>query len=87
MKSVLRLVLPLIMAIGLQWSVTDKTAIGLEATIRKTFAGQLDGLSLSANAKVKDYYFFANLTISTFFDSRQRNGLSRRDKNMGCPTF
>ena len=72
---------------GLQWFVSDKTAIGLEATIRKTFADQLDGLSLSANPKVKDYYFFANLTVSMFFDSRQRNGLGRRDKNMGCPTF
>ncbi len=72
---------------GLQWSVTDKIAIGLEATIRKTFTDQIDGLSLSANPKVKDYYFFANLTISTFFGNQQRSKSRKRNKNTGCPTF
>ena len=72
---------------GMQWFVNDKIAIGLEGTLRKTFTDQIDGLSLSGNPKIKDYYFFANLTLSTFFGSQQRSGLGRKNKNIGCPTF
>ena len=70
---------------GIQWLINDRNAIGLEISGRKTFTDYLDGLSLSANAKVKDYAFFANLTFSTFVGTPKRNGRSRG--GMGCPTF
>ena len=72
---------------GLQWFMNEKTALGFEVSGRKAFTDQLDGLSLSANAKVKDYYFFGNLTVSTFFGNKQRGSTGRGSKNIGCPTF
>ena len=70
---------------GIQWLINDRNAIGLEISGRKTFTDYLDGLSLSANAKVKDYTFFVNLTFSTFLGTSKRNG--RSSGGMGCPTF
>ena len=72
---------------GLQWFMNEKTAIGFEISGRKAFTDQLDGLSLSGNPKVKDYYFFGNLTVSTFFGNKQRGSVGRGNKNIGCPTF
>ena len=72
---------------GVQWFMNEQTAIGFEVSGRKAFTDQLDGLSLSANPLVKDYYFFANLTVSTFFGNKQRGSGGRGNKNIGCPTF
>ena len=73
---------------GLRWFIKDQTALGLELSGRKTGTDYLDGLSLMANSRVKDYYFFANLTISKFFGSTPRGGSNMRgQKNEGCPTF
>ncbi len=72
---------------GIQWLINDRNAIGFEISGRKTFTDYLDGLSLSANAKVKDYAFFANLTFSTFIGNGKRGGSGRGGKNVGCPTF
>jgi hypothetical protein len=72
---------------GIQWLINDRNAIGLEISGRKTFTDFLDGLSLSANAQVKDYAFFLNFTFSTFVGSPQRGGLGRNRGNTGCPTF
>ena len=72
---------------GIQWLINDRNAIGLEVSGRKTFTDYLDGLSLSANAKVKDYSFFMNLTFSTFVGNPQRGGRGRGNSNVGCPTF
>ncbi len=72
---------------GIQWFINDRNAIGLELSGRKTFTDYLDGLSLSANAKVKDYSFFMNLTFSTFVGNGKRGGSGRNGSNVGCPTF
>ena len=72
---------------GIQWLINDRNAIGLELSGRKTFTDYLDGLSLSANAKVKDYAFFLNLTFSTFVGNGKRGGMGRSRGNVGCPTF
>jgi hypothetical protein len=73
--------------IGMQWFMTERTALGFELSGHKSFTDFLDGLSLSASPKVEDYYFFANLTLSTFFGQKQRGGFGRGNKNVGCPTF
>ena len=75
------------MGVGMQWFMNDRTALGFELSGHKAYTDYLDGLSLSASPKVKDYYFFANLTLSTFFGQKQRGGFGRGKKNVGCPTF
>lgn len=73
---------------GLRWFIKDQTTLGLELSGRKTGTDYLDGLSLMANPRVKDYYYFANLTVSKFFGSTPRGGSNMRGrKNEGCPTF
>jgi Domain of unknown function (DUF6089) len=72
---------------GMKWDINDQTAVGFEIQGRKTNTDFIDGLSLTTKTGVKDYYFFANFTFSTFFGSIQRGGNGRRGGNMGCPTF
>lgn len=72
---------------GMQWFMNEKTAIGFELSGRKAYTDFLDGLSLTANAKVKDYYFMANFTVSTLLGHKQRGTNGRGNKNIGCPTF
>jgi Domain of unknown function (DUF6089) len=71
---------------GLQWFINDRNALGVEMSGRKTNADYIDGLSLTASSKVKDYYFFLNLTFSTFLGSKQRGG-GRGGRKVSCPTF
>jgi OmpA-OmpF porin, OOP family len=72
---------------GMQWFINEKTAIGLEVSGRKADTDYIDGLSLSANAKVKDYYFFVNATFSTMIGSPKRGNVGRGRRNVNCPTF
>jgi hypothetical protein len=51
---------------GLQWFINDNFTIGGEVGGRKTFSDYIDGISLAARAKTKDYYFFGGLTLSYF---------------------
>jgi hypothetical protein len=72
---------------GVQWLMNEQTAVGFEINGRKTGTDFIDGLNLTTQTKVKDYYFFANFTFSTFIGQSQRGGLGRNRKNVGCPTF
>jgi Domain of unknown function (DUF6089) len=72
---------------GAQWLINDQTALGFEVNGRKTGTDFIDGLNLTTQTKVKDYYFFANFTFSTFIGQIPRGGGGRNRKNMGCPTF
>jgi hypothetical protein len=72
---------------GMQWLINDQTALGFEIHGRKTGTDFIDGLSLTTRTNVKDYYFFANFTFSTFIGQAQRGGGGRNRKNMGCPSF
>jgi Domain of unknown function (DUF6089) len=78
---------------GLQWFINDHFTIGGEVGGRKTFSDYLDGVSIVASTKSKDYYFFGGLTLSYFFgdgNSFSNNwGRSGRNKGGGvnCPTF
>ena len=67
------------LGVGAQWFLGDKTAIGLEVSGRKTYTDHIDGLSLMAQPKVKDNYFFINLTLSM--------RVSGGDKGVSCPKF
>ena len=72
---------------GMHWMMNEQTAIGFEVNGRKTNTDFIDGLNLTTQTKVKDYYFFANFTFSTFIGQNSRGGYGRGGKNVGCPTF
>jgi Domain of unknown function (DUF6089) len=78
---------------GLQWFINDRFTIGGEVGGRTTFSDYLDGISLAARPKTKDYYYFGGLTLSYFFgdgNSFSDNwGRGGRGKGGGvnCPTF
>ncbi len=72
---------------GLRWLMNEQTALGFEVQGRKTFTDFIDGLSLTTRTNVKDYFFFANFTFSTFIGSPKRGGYGQRRRDSGCPTF
>jgi Domain of unknown function (DUF6089) len=78
---------------GLQWFINDRFAVGVEVGGRKTFSDYLDGVSIVAKPKTKDYYFFGGLTLSYFFGDGNSfsNNWGRKTRNKGgsvnCPTF
>jgi hypothetical protein len=73
---------------GVRWFVKDQTSIGFELSGRKAGTDYMDGLSLSASPTVKDYYFFANFTASTFFGKNKRGKFNHRGQRTdGCPQF
>jgi Domain of unknown function (DUF6089) len=78
---------------GFQWFINDHFAIGGEIGGRKTFSDYLDGISVAASAKTKDFYYFGGLTLSYFFGDGNSfsNGWGRSGRNKGggvnCPTF
>lgn len=73
---------------GVRWFIKDQTSIGLELSGRKAGTDYIDGLSLNANPSVKDYYFFANFTASTFFGKSKRGAFNNRGQRTdGCPQF
>lgn len=73
---------------GVRWFVKDQTSIGFELSGRKAGTDYIDGLSLSASPSVKDYYFFANFTASTFFGKNKRGTFNNRGQRTdGCPQF
>jgi hypothetical protein len=73
---------------GVRWFIKDQTSIGFELSGRKAGTDFIDGLSLNANPNVKDYYFFANFTASTFFGKNKRGKFNNRGQRTdGCPQF
>jgi hypothetical protein len=77
---------------GVQIKLSDSWYLGGEMGIRKTFSDYIDKVSRLAGPRVKDYYFFAGLTIGYRFggDSGLVGNSSRwnRSRNKtGCPTF
>jgi Domain of unknown function (DUF6089) len=73
---------------GVRWFIKDQTSIGFELSGRKAATDFIDGLSLSASPSVKDYYFFANFTASTFFGKTKRGAFNNRGQRTdGCPQF
>jgi hypothetical protein len=72
---------------GLRWLMNEQTALGFEINGRRTSTDFIDGLSLTTRTNVKDYYFFANFTFSTFIGRATRGGYGSGRKNVGCPTF
>jgi hypothetical protein len=72
---------------GLRWLMNEQTALGFEIQGRKTGTDFIDGLSITTRTNVKDYYFFANFTFSTFIGRTTRGGYGKGRRNDGCPTF
>jgi hypothetical protein len=78
---------------GLQWFINERFAIGGEVGGRKTFSDYLDGISIVASPKSKDFYFLGGLTLSyflgegnSFANNSGRNG-RKKNGSVNCPTF
>jgi OmpA-OmpF porin, OOP family len=84
--------LSLLAGAGVQLKLTDNWYLGGEFGVRKTFSDYIDKVSRLGGPRVKDYYFFAGLTIGYRFGGDSglvgNSGRWNRSRNKtGCPTF
>ena len=77
------LVLPL--AAGIKWYVSEKVAIGLEASGRLTSSDLIDGVSQAANPDDNDRYFFTGLTLNVGFGKKDADKDGIPDDEDMCP--
>ena len=86
-----KVALSLPMGGGLQWHITQTTALGAEISLRKTFTDYLDGFGASANTNSNDYYFLGGITFSKFFsfgnDRAGTRKVGSRNRGVNCPSF
>ena len=78
---------------GVKWVISEQFVIGAELGARKTFTDYIDGISLVASPKSKDYYFFGGVTFSFLMGSNGSEGNGKGNAKFSyeggvkCPHF
>ncbi|HNG89325.1 MAG TPA: DUF6089 family protein, partial [Saprospiraceae bacterium] len=70
---------------GLHYDLSAHWVMGLELGLRYAFSDYLDGISISGNPDMKDWYTFAALQVGYRFGNKDRDGDGVADAKDACP--